>query len=175
MLAEGRFGLKFRPKTMSAKIEGEDAFVEVRGDGPEERATVHCVREAPAWRVEPELPDVARPAAPRRRRHLSYRSSTSPEQCGSQNGSLAPLLLHVPNPSHTALSQNQMRYAAAALSLIWKFTRTRSPCVKPPGRPTIAASIRASTTNVSDAVLAVGAARSVAVMPFVPARVRPPP
>lgn len=61
MLAEGRFGLKFRPKTMAAKIEGEDAFVEVRGDGPEERATVHCVREAPAWRVEPELPDVQAP------------------------------------------------------------------------------------------------------------------
>lgn len=61
MLAEGRFGLKFRPKTMIAKIEGEDAFVEVRGDGPEERATVHCVREAPAWRVEPELPDVQAP------------------------------------------------------------------------------------------------------------------
>ena len=61
MLAEGRFGLKFRPKTMTAKIEGADAFVEVRGDGPEERATVHCVREAPAWRVEPELPDVLAP------------------------------------------------------------------------------------------------------------------
>ena len=61
MLAEGRFGLKFRPKTMNAKIEGDDAFVEVRGDGPEERATVHCVREAPAWRVEPELPDVLAP------------------------------------------------------------------------------------------------------------------
>lgn len=61
MLAEGRFGLKFRPKSMNAKIEGEDAFVEVRGDGPEERATVHCVREAPAWRVEPELPDVLAP------------------------------------------------------------------------------------------------------------------
>jgi len=61
MLAEGRFGLKFRPKTMIAKIDGDDAFVEVRGDGPEERATVHCVREAPAWRVEPELPDVQAP------------------------------------------------------------------------------------------------------------------
>ena len=61
MLAEGRFGLKFRPKTMTANILGEDAFVEVRGDGPEERATVHCVREAPAWRVEPELPDVQAP------------------------------------------------------------------------------------------------------------------
>ena len=61
MLAEGRFGLKFRPKSMIAKIDGEDAFVEVRGDGPEERATVHCTREALAWRVEPELPDVLAP------------------------------------------------------------------------------------------------------------------
>jgi hypothetical protein len=61
MLAEGRFGLKFRPKTMAAKIDGEDAFVEVRGDGPEEHATVHCSREGAAWRVEPELPDVQAP------------------------------------------------------------------------------------------------------------------
>ena len=61
MLAEGRFGLKFRPKTMTAKIDGEDAFVEVKGEGPEEHATVHCVREATAWRVEPELPDVLAP------------------------------------------------------------------------------------------------------------------
>ena len=61
MLAEGRFGLKFRPKTMVPKIDGDDAFVEVRGDGPEERATVHCTREGLAWRVEPELPDVLAP------------------------------------------------------------------------------------------------------------------
>ena len=61
MLAEGRFGLKFRPKTMVAKIETDDAFVDVRGDGPEERATVHCIREAAAWRVEPELPELLAP------------------------------------------------------------------------------------------------------------------
>jgi len=61
MLAEGRFGLKFRPKTMSAKIDGDEAFVDVRGEGPEEHATVHCVREGPAWHVEPELPDVLAP------------------------------------------------------------------------------------------------------------------
>ncbi len=61
MLAEGRFGLKFRPKTMVAKIDGDDAFVDVRGDGPEERATVHCMREGVAWRVEPELPEVLAP------------------------------------------------------------------------------------------------------------------
>lgn len=61
MLAEGRFGLKFRPKAMTAKVEGDDAFVDVRGEGPEEHATVHCTREGPAWRVEPELPDVLAP------------------------------------------------------------------------------------------------------------------
>lgn len=64
MLAEGRFGLKFRPKTMVTKIDGENAFVEVRGDGAEEQATVHCRREGHAWRIEPELPD---PIAPQRR------------------------------------------------------------------------------------------------------------
>jgi hypothetical protein len=62
MLAEGRFGLKFRPKAMSAKIEGDDATVDVRGDGPEERAAVHCTREGQAWRVEPELPESLPPA-----------------------------------------------------------------------------------------------------------------
>ena len=61
MLAEGRFGLKFRPKGMTTKLEGDDAFVEVRGDGLEERATVHCTREGLAWRVEPELPEVLAP------------------------------------------------------------------------------------------------------------------
>jgi hypothetical protein len=64
MLAEGRFGLKFRPKAMTARVDGDDAFVEVRGEGPEERATVHCTHEGNAWRVEPELPDVVAP--PRR-------------------------------------------------------------------------------------------------------------
>lgn len=62
MLAEARFGLKFRPKRMSARVEGSEAFVDVRGDGPEEQATVHCTREEGGWRVEPELPEVAQPA-----------------------------------------------------------------------------------------------------------------
>lgn len=62
MLAEGRFGLKFRPKTMTARIEGDEAFVEVKGDLLEDRATVRCVREGQLWRVEPELPDVVAPA-----------------------------------------------------------------------------------------------------------------
>ena len=88
MLAEGRFGLKFRPKAMVSHIEGDRATVEVTGDDPvRERARVLCAREprgqepvdnagererdrAPspvrggAWRVEPELPDVM--ALPRR-------------------------------------------------------------------------------------------------------------
>ena len=56
MLAEGRFGLKFRPKTLTSQIAGTDATVEVRGEGADERASVHCTRESPSWRVEPELP-----------------------------------------------------------------------------------------------------------------------
>jgi hypothetical protein len=62
MLAEGRFGLRFRPKSMAARTSGDDAIVEVRGEGEAERAEVHCTREAGLWRVEPELPDVAPPA-----------------------------------------------------------------------------------------------------------------
>ena len=62
MLAEGRFGLRFRPKAMSSSASGEEAWVEIRGDGPDEHATVKCIREAGAWRIEPELPEVAQPA-----------------------------------------------------------------------------------------------------------------
>lgn len=61
MLAEGRFGLKFRPKSMATKIDGDNAFVEVRGDGTEELVTVHCRREGHTWRIEPDLPDAIAP------------------------------------------------------------------------------------------------------------------
>jgi hypothetical protein len=65
MLAEGRFGLKFRPKTMVSHVDGDVATVAVTGNEPlSEHATVRCAREASAWRVEPELP--ALPALPRR-------------------------------------------------------------------------------------------------------------
>jgi hypothetical protein len=64
MLAEGRFGLKFRPKQMASRIEGDDATVDVRGDAPEDRASVHCTREGPSWRLELELPE---PPAPSKR------------------------------------------------------------------------------------------------------------
>ncbi len=61
MLAEGRFGLKFRPKAMTARLAGDEAWVDVVGDSADERATVHCAREGVAWRIEPELPDPAPP------------------------------------------------------------------------------------------------------------------
>jgi len=60
MLAEGRFGLKFRPKTMSVVgAAGDEAKVDVVGADPTvERATVRCAREQGVWRIEPELPDL---------------------------------------------------------------------------------------------------------------------
>lgn len=61
ILAEGRFGLRFRPKAMTSRVSGDDAWVDVRGDGPDEHATMKCTHEGPAWRVEPELPDVSVP------------------------------------------------------------------------------------------------------------------
>jgi hypothetical protein len=61
MLAEGRFGLRFRPKTMSARVEGDDAWVEVKGDRAEEHATVKCAREGASWRIEPDLPELVIP------------------------------------------------------------------------------------------------------------------
>ena len=65
MLAEGRFGLKFRPKSMVSRIDGDVATVAVTGDEPlTEHAIVRCAREGSAWHVEPELPPV--PPLPRR-------------------------------------------------------------------------------------------------------------
>jgi hypothetical protein len=62
MLAEGRFGLKFRPKSMSANVSGETATVEVLGAEPTtDHATVHCAREHGAWRIEPDLPELTVP------------------------------------------------------------------------------------------------------------------
>ena len=61
MLAEGRCGLRFRPRTMTSTLNGDDATVDVRGEGPDERAVVHCTRESGAWRIEPELPEMQAP------------------------------------------------------------------------------------------------------------------
>src|SRR5215472_8696604 len=60
MLAEGRFGLRFRPKAMRAIVVGDRATVEVVGnDSQSEHAAVRCVREHGGWRVEPDLPELA--------------------------------------------------------------------------------------------------------------------
>jgi hypothetical protein len=72
MLADGRFGLRFRPKSMNTRVDGESATVEVIGDEPlREHALVHCTHVDGAfaageksasgkggWRVEPDLPAV---------------------------------------------------------------------------------------------------------------------
>jgi len=59
MLAMGRFGLRFRPKGMTARVEGDSAVVSVTGSDPQERADIACVREGAAWRIEPELPPLS--------------------------------------------------------------------------------------------------------------------
>jgi hypothetical protein len=57
MLAAGRFGLAFRPKSMRAGVVGDRAAVEVLGADPQsEHASVVCVHEAGGWRIEPGLP-----------------------------------------------------------------------------------------------------------------------
>jgi hypothetical protein len=62
MLADGRFGLRFRPKTMKASTVGDRATVEVLGSDPtSEHASIVCVHEAGGWRVEPGLPDTPGP------------------------------------------------------------------------------------------------------------------
>ena len=59
MMASGRFGLAFRPKTMRPPmVVGDRATVEVFGADPQnEHASVRCVHEAGGWRVEPGLPE----------------------------------------------------------------------------------------------------------------------
>jgi hypothetical protein len=64
MLAAGRFGLPFRPKSLHATIVGGSATVEVLGADPaSEHAAVTCVyerhegQETGGWRIEPKLPD----------------------------------------------------------------------------------------------------------------------
>ncbi|HEY1694719.1 MAG TPA: hypothetical protein VGG39_21255 [Polyangiaceae bacterium] len=59
MLAAGRFGLAFRPRSWPhPTIVGDRATVEVLGGDPAtEHARVLCVKEAGGWRVEPGLPE----------------------------------------------------------------------------------------------------------------------
>ncbi len=75
MLAPGRFGLKFRPKSMTSTVAFDRATVEVRGSDASEHASVRCVRihgqgasatgeDDDGWRIEPELPEAI--SAPKR-------------------------------------------------------------------------------------------------------------
>ncbi len=58
MLAAGRFGLAFQPKTRRETRVGDRATVEVLGANPSvDRASVVCVREGAGWRIEPQLPE----------------------------------------------------------------------------------------------------------------------
>jgi hypothetical protein len=59
MLAQGRFGLRFRPKSMTTAIHGNDATVDVVGsDAVSEHAVVQCDQENGAWKIEPDLPEI---------------------------------------------------------------------------------------------------------------------
>jgi hypothetical protein len=58
LIAAGMFGVAFRTKTMRPNIVGDRATVEVFGEGPQEHASVVCVREGVAWRVEPGFPEI---------------------------------------------------------------------------------------------------------------------
>ncbi len=63
MLAQGRFALRFTPRKFVTQTNGDNATVEVNGAEPPDHATLHCVREGPAWRVDlalPELTDLPR-------------------------------------------------------------------------------------------------------------------
>jgi hypothetical protein len=57
MIAEGHFGLRFRPQKMKASLDGDGALVLVTGTDPVERAEIRCVKEGSGWRVEPVLPE----------------------------------------------------------------------------------------------------------------------
>jgi hypothetical protein len=58
MLADGRFGLRFRPKTFKTTPSGAGrATVEIMGE-PGEQAAVAVLREAKGWRIELDLPEV---------------------------------------------------------------------------------------------------------------------
>jgi hypothetical protein len=63
MLAQGRFGLRFAPRRFATTTSGDTATVDVTGDDPADHASIHCVKEGPAWRVDltlPELTDLPR-------------------------------------------------------------------------------------------------------------------
>jgi hypothetical protein len=43
---------------MKRNVVGDRATVDVYGEGPQEHASVMCVREGAAWHVEPGFPEI---------------------------------------------------------------------------------------------------------------------
>jgi hypothetical protein len=64
MIVPSRFSLRFAPRQLTARIAGERAIVEAVGADPDvEHASIPCVLENGAWRVDlllPALPPVER-------------------------------------------------------------------------------------------------------------------
>lgn len=57
MIVPSRFSLRFPPRQLTARVAGERAIVEAVGADPEtERASIPCVLENGAWRVDLQLP-----------------------------------------------------------------------------------------------------------------------
>ena len=58
MLAQGRFTLRFTPKKFVTTTSGDTATIEVNGDELADHATIHCVKEGAAWRINLTLPEL---------------------------------------------------------------------------------------------------------------------
>ena len=57
MIAPSRFSLRFVPRQLTSRIAGDTAIVEASGADPEvEHASIRCVREEGAWRIDLQLP-----------------------------------------------------------------------------------------------------------------------
>ena len=60
MIVPSRFSLRFVPRQFVARVAGDRAIVEAVGSDPEiEHASIPCVREEGAWRIELALPPLA--------------------------------------------------------------------------------------------------------------------
>lgn len=57
MIVPSRFSLRFVPRQLTSRIAGDTAIVEAVGADPEvEHASIRCVRENQAWRIDLQLP-----------------------------------------------------------------------------------------------------------------------
>jgi hypothetical protein len=58
VMAEGRFALRFEPTHFTTTTAGAVATIDVTGEDPTDRASMHAVKEGAVWRVELALPDL---------------------------------------------------------------------------------------------------------------------